>query len=80
MKLKRDKLYQFNDDNWYYASTSNSEDRNLNYIGIAVKDYQLRIIMSNSTYKNLFTIGNIIHYNKMDIKRDMKSGKLVKID
>jgi hypothetical protein len=79
MKLKRDKLYQFNDDDWYYASTSNSEDRNLNYIGIAIKDYKLKVIMSNTI--NVFAkIGDTITYNKFKIKEYIKSGRLVKID
>lgn len=75
MKLKRNKLYQFNDDNFYFLG----ETPKLNYIGIAVKDYKLRIIMSNSP-GGYYNIGNVITYNKWSMKEYIKSGKLVKID
>lgn len=75
MKLKRDKLYQFNDDNFYHLG----DDKNLNYIGIAIKDYKLRIVMSNSPGGH-YNIGNVITYNKYSMKDYIKSGRLVKID
>lgn len=77
MKFKRGKLYQYNSDLYYVVGSKAGTTFNVNYVGLAVKDYKLKIIMSNWGYRK---VGSILDYNKYQIKEDIKSGKLIKLD